>query len=352
MPIVVRAVPRMLAQPAIHKRLLRRLAEQPVMYVRSVKPVHTLLRVQQAVRSVRQVNIPAVPVKVLARLVLRVHIIAARVTPDVQLARRVITARAAAQEPDVRQENTVMQPEVRQKRIVLLVRQVHTRQPEQALARIAQPVHTRMPEQTLVLLVRPERIRMPEQALVQPVRTNRLHGSTAIAAERRNVLRRVTQKPVCGRKVLGVIALRTNAVPDSIVPTPAQVIVQVAEPEHINPALRTLTLLVRHVRTNRLHGSTAIAAERRNVLRRVMQRPVRGRQALGAIALRMNAVQDNTVPIPAQVLAKVVRPIRIKAVRRTTTRLVRIAVAVNGLTQEQVLVRTVQPLMLPAIYGT
>ena len=91
------------------------------MYVRSVKPVHTLLRVQQAVRSVRQVNIPAVPVKVLARLVLRVHIIAARVTPDVQLARRVITARAVAQEPDVRQENTVMQPEVRQKRIVLLV---------------------------------------------------------------------------------------------------------------------------------------------------------------------------------------------------------------------------------------
>ena len=121
MPIVVRAVPRMLAQPAIHKQHLLQLVEQPVMYVRSVKPVHTLLRVQQAVRSVRQVNIPAVPVKVLARLVLRVHIIAARVTPDVQLARRVITARAAAQEPDVRQENTVMQPEVRQKRIVLLV---------------------------------------------------------------------------------------------------------------------------------------------------------------------------------------------------------------------------------------
>ena len=327
MPIVARAVPRMLAQQDIHKQHLLQLVEQPVMYVRSVKPVHTLLRVQQAVRSVRQVNIPAVPVKVLARLVLRVHIIAARVTPDVQLARRVITARAAAQEPDVRQENTVMQPEVRQKRIVLLVQpepipavqvtrvvltavraitaqadlterlvaQVHILQPPmqrrlrlvrhvqrvriitapvKALVRIVQQVHTRLPEQALVLLVRPERIRLPDQ------------------------------------------------------------------------------VLVRHVRTNRLHGSTAIAAERRNVLRRVMRKPVRGRQALGATALRTNAVQVNTVPTPAQVLAQVVRPIRIKAVPHTTIRPVRIAARISGLTQEKVLVRSVPQLMLPAIYGT
>ena len=338
------------------------------MYVHSVKPVHTLLRVLPVVRLVRQVNTPMQQEREVVLLVRPVTITAVRVTPDVLTAVQAIIAQAEAQERLVLPVNSRMQPTLLHHRLVRIVRQVHTRQPEQALARIAQPVHTRLPEQALVRIVRPERIQLPEQALVrrvrqentqvrdqvlvQIVRTNRLHGSTAIAAERRNVLRRVMRQPVRGRQALGVIALRTNAVLDSIVPTPAQVLVQVAEPEHINPALRTLTLLVRHVRANRAHGSIVIAAERRNVLRRVMQQPVRGRQALGAIALRMNAVQDNTVPIPAQVIAQVVRPIRIKAVRRTTIRPVRLAVQINGLVPDQVLARIVPQLMLPAIYGT
>lgn len=46
------------------------------------------------------------------------HITAVRVTPDVQPVRKVTTAQAVVQRQDVRQENTVMQPEVRQNQTV------------------------------------------------------------------------------------------------------------------------------------------------------------------------------------------------------------------------------------------
>ena len=126
--------------------------------------------------------------------------------------------------------------------------------------------------------------------------------------------------------------------PDSIVPMRPAVIVQAAELEHIKLAPHTTIhpvqlvkperiqvreqALARPVRTNLVPRRVAAAAERKRVVLRVMHKQERGRQELGLLVPRANAVPVSIVPMRPAAVAQAVQQIHIKPAPRTTTRLV------------------------------
>ena len=268
-----------------------------------------------------------------------------------------LAARSAARVPTMQQQVVRLARSVRPERhLTQKARQRHL------LVRLVEPEHIRPAMVKAVARPVVRVITIPVQATRAVLTAVRAITAQVEQIERHAVRVHILQPPTPRHQLLVQLVQRVRIITAPvkalvqlvqrvrITTAPVRALVRLVRQAHINPV--PARLLVRPVRANRAHRKVVLAAELRHVARHVMQQPVRGRQVTGVIVLRANAVQDNTVPIPAPVLAQVVRPIRIKAVHHTTTRLVRLAVLINGLMPEQVLVRLVQRLIRQVHCGT